>query len=73
MQVKNELFFLNWYKLWIVQTKNNNAVLTGIHFPVWFAEQTQNPQYGPDGELEEAAYASTNTQKTWDNKTAVQV
>lgn len=57
MQVQNKLFFLNWYKLWIVYTKNNNVFLTGIHFPVWFAEQTQNPPYGPAGELEEAAYA----------------
>lgn len=67
--------FFNWYKLWTVYTKNNNVFLSGIHFPAWFAEQTQNPEYGPAGELEEAAYA-TPTHKRDEMtklKTAVQV
>lgn len=50
-------FFLNWYKWWIIWTRNNNIFLTGLHFPVWFAEHTQR-QYSPAGELEEAAYAT---------------
>lgn len=62
-------YFLNWYKLGIVHTKNNNIFLSGIHSPVWFAEETQKPQYGPAGELEEAAYATlTHTKEMrWQN------
>lgn len=65
MQVKNERFC--WTDPRYEMYWGGEVFLTGIHFPVWLTELTHKSQHGLTGELEEAAYAYTNTQKRSQN------